>query len=77
MMGVDVSGPNFDKIKYKLVSPKFKDSNVQIGKGGILINDGSTNIRKVFHKTMLNAILQEQELKEPTRRQQTTTEGNQ
>ncbi len=77
MMGVDVSGKDFDNIKYKLVSPKFKNSNVQIGKGGTLINEGSTNIRKVFHKTMLNAILQEQELKEPTRRQQTTTEGNQ
>ncbi|NCC98316.1 MAG: hypothetical protein EOL95_01245 [Bacteroidia bacterium] len=77
MMGVDVYGPNFDKIKYKLVSPKFKDSNVQIGRGGTLINEGSTNIRTVFHKTMLNAILQEQELKEPVRQQKTTTGSKQ
>ncbi|MBO4369979.1 MAG: hypothetical protein J5808_01285 [Paludibacteraceae bacterium] len=59
MLGVDVYGTDFDNIKFKLVSPKFKDSNVKIGRGGTLLRKEDANLRESFHKMIVNKILKD------------------
>lgn len=55
-IGLDVYGTDFDHIKFRLASPKFKNSTVQIGKGGTLINTSKVNLRKSFHDAMIKTI---------------------
>lgn len=59
-LAVDVYGKDFDHIKFRLATPKFKDFNVSIGKGGTLIKENDTNICKIMYDAMLDAILKEE-----------------
>ncbi|MBP5319077.1 MAG: hypothetical protein J6Y77_06720 [Paludibacteraceae bacterium] len=59
MLGVDVYGTDFDHIKFKLVSPKFKDTNVKIGRGGTLLRKEDANLRENFHRMIVNKILKD------------------
>lgn len=56
-LGLDVYGKDFDHIKFKLASVKFKDSNTKIGKGGVLIREEDVNVREIFHNKVINDIL--------------------
>jgi hypothetical protein len=56
-LGLDVYGKDFDHIKFKLASVKFKDSNTKIGKGGVLIREEEVNVREIFHNKVINDIL--------------------
>lgn len=58
-IGLDVYGTDFDHIKFRLASPKFKNFNVSIGKGGTLINNSKVNLRKSFHDAMVKTITEE------------------
>lgn len=57
-LGLDVYGKDFDNIKFKLASVKFKDSNTKIGKGGVLIREEDFNLRSIFHKNVVKSILE-------------------
>ncbi|MBP5259338.1 MAG: hypothetical protein J6Z12_01715 [Paludibacteraceae bacterium] len=58
-LGIDVFGTDFDHIKFRLSSPKFKDSNVKIGRGGTLLRQEDANIRDNFQKMVEKSILME------------------
>lgn len=58
-VGLDVYGKDFDHIKFKLTSPKFKGFDVAIAKGGTLIKTSEVDIRKMMYDAMLEAILKE------------------
>lgn len=58
--GLDVYGKDFDHIRFKLTSPKFKGFDVAIGKGGKLVSTSEVNLRKLMYDTMLEAILKEE-----------------
>lgn len=60
-LGLDVYGDNFDKIKFKLASVKFKDSNTKIGKGGVLIREDDINLRAILHENVVESILEKNE----------------
>lgn len=57
-IGVDVYGTDFDHIKFRIGSPKFKDSNVRIGRGGTLLRQEDANLRDNFQKMVEKTILQ-------------------
>ena len=61
MLGLDVYGKDFDNIKFKLASVKFKDSNTVIGKGGVLIREDDINFRSILHKNVVESILRKNE----------------
>ena len=56
-LGLDVYGTDFDNIKFKLASVKFKDQNTAIGKGGVLIRQEDVNFRSILHKNVVESIL--------------------
>ncbi len=56
-LGLDVYGKDFDNIKFKLASVKFKDSNTVIGKGGVLIREEDVNLRSILHRNVVESIL--------------------
>lgn len=56
-LGLDVYGKDFDNIKFKLASTKFKDGKTAIGKGGYLIREEDVNVRKTFHDKVIQDIL--------------------
>lgn len=58
MLGLDVYGKDFDNIKFKLATVKFKNSNTVIGKGGVLIREDDINFRSILHKNVVESILQ-------------------
>lgn len=60
-LGLDVYGADFDNIKFKLASVKFKDSNTVIGKGGVLIREDNVNFRSILHKNVVESILKKNE----------------
>lgn len=60
LAGLDVYGKDFDHIKFKLTSPKFKGFDVAIAKGGTLIKTSEVDIRKMMYDAMLEAILKEE-----------------
>ncbi|MCQ2350506.1 MAG: hypothetical protein MJ003_00850 [Paludibacteraceae bacterium] len=59
-IGLDVYGKDYDNIKFKLTSPKFKGFDVSIGSGGNLIKTSNVDIRQLMYDTMLDAILKEE-----------------
>lgn len=59
ILGLDVYGNDFDHIKFKLTSVKFKNANVSIGKGGTLIRGAGLNLREAFEETMYNVVMSE------------------
>ena len=61
MLGLDVYGKDFDNIKFKLASVKFKNSNTVIGKGGVLIREDNVNFRSILHKNVVESILKKNE----------------
>ncbi len=63
-LAVDVYGKDFDHIKFRLASPKFKGFDVSIGKGGTLVKESDTNVCKLMYDAMLETILREEEEKE-------------
>lgn len=58
-LGLDVYGKDFDHIKFKLASSKFKDGKTVIGKGGYLIREEEVNVRKIFHDKVIQDILED------------------
>lgn len=58
-LGLDVYGKDFDHIKFRLASSKFKDGKTVIGKGGYLIRDEEVNVRKIFHDKVVQDILED------------------
>ncbi|MEE0973713.1 MAG: AsmA-like C-terminal region-containing protein, partial [Paludibacteraceae bacterium] len=60
-LGLDVYGKDFDHIKFRLSSSKFKDGKTVIGKGGYLIRDEEVNVRKIFHDKVVQDILEDNE----------------
>lgn len=60
-LGLDVYGKDFDHIKFRLASSKFKDGKTVIGKGGYLIRDEEVNVRKIFHDKVVQDILEDNE----------------
>ena len=58
-LGLDVYGKDFDHIKFRLASSKFKDGKTVIGKGGYLIRDEEVNVRKIFHDKVIQDILKD------------------
>jgi hypothetical protein len=56
--GLDVYGTDFDHIKFRLASTKFKDGKTVIGKGGYLIREEDVNVRQMFHKKVVEDILE-------------------
>lgn len=61
MLGLDVYGKDFDNIKFKLATVKFKNSNTVIGKGGVLIREDDINFRSILHKNVVESILKKNE----------------
>lgn len=61
MLGLDVYGKDFDNIKFKLATVKFKNSNTVIGKGGVLIREEDVNFRSILHKNVVESILRKNE----------------
>lgn len=59
-VGLDVYGKDFDHIKFKLTSPKFKGFDVAIAKGGQLVRTSEVDLRKLMYDAMLDAILKEE-----------------
>lgn len=57
-LGLDVYGTDFDNIKFRLASVKFKDGKTVIGKGGYLIREEDVNVRQMFHKKVVEDILE-------------------
>jgi hypothetical protein len=58
-LGLDVYGKDFDHIKFRLASTKFKDGKTVIGKGGYLIREEDVNVRKLFHDKVIQDILKD------------------
>lgn len=58
-IGLDVYGTDFDHIKFKLTTPKFKGFDVAIAKGGNLVSTSAIDLRQMMYDAMLNAILKE------------------
>lgn len=58
--GLDIYGKDFDHIKFKLTSPKFKGFDVAIAKGGQLVRTSNIDLRKMMYDAMLEAILKEE-----------------
>lgn len=58
-LGLDVYGTDFDNIKFRLASVKFKDGKTVIGKGGYLIREEEVNVRKTFHEKVIKEILED------------------
>lgn len=57
--GLDVYGTNYDNMKFKLTSAKFKDGRTVIGKGGYLLREEDVDIRKNFHEKVIKEILED------------------
>lgn len=57
--GLDVYGTNYDNMKFRLTSSKFKDGKTVIGKGGYLLREEDVDIRKNFHEKVIKEILED------------------
>ncbi|MBO7161155.1 MAG: hypothetical protein J6V62_06970 [Paludibacteraceae bacterium] len=57
--GLDVYGTNYDNMKFRLTSAKFKDGKTVIGKGGYLLREEDVDIRQNFHDKVIKEILED------------------
>lgn len=60
-IGLDVYGKDFDHVKFKVTSPKFKGFDVAISSGGTLVKTSKIDVRQMMYDAMLSAILKEEE----------------
>ena len=56
-LGLDIYGQDFDHKRFKLVSPKYKNSSTKIGSGGNLIRPEDANLRKAFQNEINEQIM--------------------
>lgn len=60
-VGLDLYGKDFDHLKFRLTSPKFKGFDVAIASGGTLVKTSKVDVRQMMYDAMLNAIIKEEE----------------